>query len=100
MWACNCLRTKHFHVVQSARPHAYSLKSRYGKVRSYRVLGTIPVGYGPTGIAFSVDGRFAYVSNQDDKSVTVIDTTTQELIQAIPVQTNPHFLVLGPDRRI
>jgi len=40
------------------------------------------------------------VSNQDDKSVTVIDTTSQEVIQTIPVKTNPHFLVLGPDRRI
>jgi YVTN family beta-propeller protein len=50
------------------------------------------VGHGPTGIAFSVDGRFAYVSNQDDKSVAVVDTTTQEVIQTIPVKTNPHFL--------
>src|SRR5678815_4141091 len=33
MWAYNCLRTKHFHVAPSARPHAYSLKSQYGKVR-------------------------------------------------------------------
>src|SRR3954464_3614274 len=29
----NLLCTKHFHGVPSARPHAYSLKSRYGKVR-------------------------------------------------------------------
>src|SRR6266566_2911240 len=29
----NLLRTKHFHGVSSASPHAYSLKSRYGKVR-------------------------------------------------------------------
>src|SRR5688572_29975461 len=31
MRAYNCLRTKHFHGVLSASPHAYSLKSRYGK---------------------------------------------------------------------
>src|SRR5712691_9021940 len=44
MWACNCLRTKHFHVLPSARPHAYSLKSRYGKVRNavLRVVETGP----------------------------------------------------------
>ena len=36
---------------------------------TYRILGTIPVGKGPTGLTFSQDGRFAYVSNQGDKSV-------------------------------
>src|SRR2546421_4934749 len=35
MWIYNFLRTKHFHGVPSASPHAYSLKSRYGKVRCY-----------------------------------------------------------------
>ena len=31
---------------------------------AFRILGTIRVGKGPTGLAFSRDGRFAYVSNQ------------------------------------
>src|SRR4030095_15080061 len=30
--AYNLLRTKHFHGVPPASPHAYSLQSRYGKV--------------------------------------------------------------------
>src|SRR5207253_5862524 len=30
------MREKHFHGVSSASPHAYSLKSRYGKVSSER----------------------------------------------------------------
>src|SRR4029450_5474907 len=33
MWACKCLRTKHFHGVSSGNQHPYLLKSRYGKVR-------------------------------------------------------------------
>ena len=33
MWAYKSLSIKHFHGVSSASPHAYSLKSRYGKVR-------------------------------------------------------------------
>src|SRR5215468_8274706 len=32
--AYKCLRIKHFHGVSSAGPHTYSLKSRYGKVRT------------------------------------------------------------------
>src|SRR2546428_3760187 len=34
----NLLRTKHFHGVSSASPHAYSLKSRYGKVSDMRAV--------------------------------------------------------------
>jgi hypothetical protein len=30
--AYNFLRTKHFHGVSAASPHAYSLTSQYGKV--------------------------------------------------------------------
>jgi hypothetical protein len=38
MWAYNFLRTKHFHGVSSACPHAYSLTSRYGKVRNVLLI--------------------------------------------------------------
>jgi YVTN family beta-propeller protein len=40
------------------------------------------------------------VSNQGDKTVAVVDTATQVVLKRIPVGTNPHFLVLGPDGRI
>lgn len=65
----------------------------------YRILGTIPVSKGPMGIAFSKDGKLAYVSTQD-KFVNVIDTMSHRVIKRIPVGPNPHFLVLGPDGRI
>lgn len=65
----------------------------------YRILGTIPVGKGPMGIAFSRDGKFAYVSSKD-QMVNVIDTTAHQFIKQIPVGPNPHFLTLGPDGRI
>ena len=65
----------------------------------YRILGTIPVSKGPMGIAFSRDGKFAYVSTQD-KMVNVIDTAAHQVIKQIPVGPNPHFLILGPDGRI
>lgn len=66
---------------------------------NYRILGTIPVSNGPMGIAFSRDGRFAYISTKD-KMVNVVDTLSHQVIKQIPVGPNPHFLVLGPDGRI
>ena len=65
----------------------------------YRILGTIPVSKGPMGIAFSRNGKLAYVSTKD-KFVNVIDTMAHKVIKKIPVGPNPHFLVLGPDGRI
>lgn len=65
----------------------------------YRILGTIPIQGGPMGIAFSRDGKFAYVSSKD-KFVNVVDTMSHRVIKRIPVGPNPHFLVLGPNGRI
>jgi YVTN family beta-propeller protein len=48
------------------------------------------------GVAFSRDGHYGYVSNQD-KTVAVVDTTSHTVIKKIPVGSNPHFLILGPD---
>jgi len=36
---------------------------------------TFPVGAGPSGIAITPDGTFAYVTNAGSDSVSVIDTT-------------------------
>src|SRR5215217_6403986 len=36
MWACKCLRIKHFHEVSSGNQPPYLLKSRYGKVSPLR----------------------------------------------------------------
>ena len=53
---------------------------------AYRILGTIPTGEGPTGLTFSRDGRFAYVSHQGDKTVEVVDTATHKILKVIPVE--------------
>src|SRR5205085_2722584 len=43
------------------------------------LVATVPVGGSPQGIAVSpVDGRFIYVANADDSTVSVIDATTDQ----------------------
>ena len=65
---------------------------------SYRILGTVPIS-NAMGIAFSQDGRFAYVSSKD-KTVSVIDVSSHRVTKTIPVGANPHFLVVGPNGMI
>jgi len=44
---------------------------------------TIQVGAGPGGFAFSPDGRYAYVTNTGDNTVSVIDTTTDTVVATV-----------------
>jgi YVTN family beta-propeller protein len=67
-----------------------------------RVTATIPISAGPPQfIAFSPDGRRAYVSVWDDArtiaAVSVLDTTTNAVVETIPVQTRPFLSAVSPD---
>jgi YVTN family beta-propeller protein/VCBS repeat-containing protein len=47
-------------------------------------IDRILVGLSPSGVAFSPDGSFAYVTNYFSQSVSVIDTATHTVIDANP----------------
>ena len=52
---------------------------------SLTVIDEIPVGREPFGLAFSPDGRRAFVANAQSREVSVIDTARHRLIQNIAV---------------
>jgi YVTN family beta-propeller protein len=49
----------------------------------------ITVGTIPFGVAVTRDGSKVYVANEDDNTVSVIDTTKNTVIATIPVGSNP-----------
>ena len=55
-----------------------------------RKVAEIPVGGQPMSVAFSPDGRRAFVSNRLDDSVSVIDVATRKVVATIPVGDEPH----------
>ncbi len=59
-------------------------------------LGVLPTGAGAHAIAFSGDGRTAYVSNQTAGTVSVIDIATRAVTKAIGVGTRPNGMVFRP----
>ncbi|MGV0802362.1 hypothetical protein ABQF26_35650, partial [Mycolicibacterium elephantis] len=68
----------------------------------------IRVGIAPSALTFGSDGRL-YVANRGSNSVSVIDTTTNTVIdvnptapgvQAIPVGLGPNALASGPNGRL
>jgi len=61
------------------------------------VLAQIAVGAGPTHPIASADGTRVYVTNTDDDTVSVIDTTTWEVIEIFTDLPEPHDGELTPD---
>jgi YVTN family beta-propeller protein/VCBS repeat-containing protein len=65
----------------------------------------IAVGSNPTGLAASPDGKYLYVANRGDNSVSVIDASTRHVVTAIRVgtaftcgnQCGPYGLAITPD---
>ncbi len=63
------------------------------------VIAKLPVGLHPAHVALTPDGRFAYITNGGDDSVTVIDATARKFVATIPVGKFPHGLRFAPDGR-
>ena len=56
--------------------------------------GKIGVGRYPNWIATSADGRYVFVSNQLDNSVSAIDTRTKSVVATIPVGHEPKRILV------
>lgn len=58
-----------------------------------KVLGSIPVGHVPRGIAQSSDGSRLYVANAWSDTVSVIDTAKRQVVQTLPTGFEPSGVV-------
>jgi YVTN family beta-propeller protein len=54
-----------------------------------KLLGQVPTGGQPAWINFSLDGTMAYVSNTEEGTLSVIDTTSRKEVARIPVGPKP-----------
>src|SRR5690349_9511419 len=60
----------------------------------------IDVLHGPSGVAFSPDGKHAYVANEGADAVSVIVVATGIVSQTIKVGALPHDVRLSSDGRV
>jgi YVTN family beta-propeller protein len=61
------------------------------------VLATIPVGAFPQHAAWSADGRFAYITNNEGNSISVINGETFAVTATIPTGSSPTSFAVLPD---
>lgn len=66
---------------------------------SHAVVARIPVGKHPAHVVLTPDGRFAYVTNGGENTVSVVDTEARRVAATIPVGAYPHGIRIGPDGR-
>jgi YVTN family beta-propeller protein len=66
---------------------------------SNRVTASITVGSGPFGVAFTPDGRHAYVTDRNATAVSVIDTASHTVTATITVGVFPTSVAVSPDGR-
>lgn len=64
---------------------------------SNAVIAKVPVGPHPAHVVVSPDGRFAYITNGGDNTVSVVDTSARRVVATIPVGKFPHGLRISPD---
>jgi YVTN family beta-propeller protein len=64
---------------------------------SGNIIARVPVGQGPTHPMASLDGRWVYVTNTDDDSVSIIDTDSWVVVKTSHNIPEPHDGELTPD---
>jgi YVTN family beta-propeller protein len=64
-----------------------------------RLLRTVAVGLYPVHVAFGPGGRFAYVTNFQDASVSIVDVAQGKVVKTIQTPAGPHGLTASPDGR-
>jgi YVTN family beta-propeller protein len=57
-------------------------------------VANIPVGKEPNAIAFSGDGKYAYVSNRKSDNISIIDTKTHKEIKRLSLGKYPQRMVV------
>jgi YVTN family beta-propeller protein len=62
-----------------------------------KIAYTIKCLTSPEGLAFSPDGRRAYVTDRVDFSLNVIDTRTGGILKKVPLTDRPNWDVITPD---
>ena len=61
------------------------------------VVAKVPVGMHPAHVVVAPDGRYAYITNGGENTVSVVDISALRVVASIPVGASPHGIRISPN---
>ena len=102
------------YVVKGKAPHivvlgprsefAYTSNDNSGTISAIRLatgeVKVIPAGKRPQGQALSPDGRFVFITLEDDNAIAILDTAKNEIVGRISTGRSPNRVAVTPDGKL
>ena len=80
---------------------AYTSNDNSGTISAIRLatgdVKVIPAGKRPQGQALSPDGKFVYITLEDDNAIAILDTGKNEIVGRITTGRSPNRVAVTPD---
>jgi YVTN family beta-propeller protein len=94
-------KAPHIAVLGPNAEFAYTSNDNSGTISAIRLatgeVKVIPAGKRPQGQALSRDGRLDFITLEDDNTIAILDTTTNEIVGRIATGRSPNRVAVTPD---
>jgi YVTN family beta-propeller protein len=94
-------KAPHIVVLGPGSEFAYTSNDNSGTISAIRLatgdVKVIPAGKRPQGQALSPDGKFVYITLEDDNAIAILDTGKNEIVGRITTGRSPNRVAVTPD---
>ena len=94
-------KAPHIVVLGPGSGFAYTSNDNSGTISAIRLatgdVKVIPAGKRPQGQALSPDGKFVYITLEDDNAIAILDTGKNEIVGRISTGRSPNRVAVTPD---
>jgi len=97
-------KAPHIIVLGPRSEFAYTSNDNSGTISAIRLatgeVKVIPAGKRPQGQALSPDGKFVFITLEDDNAIAILDTTKNEIVGRIRTGRSPNRVAVTPDGKL
>src|SRR5579884_511587 len=97
-------KAPHIVVLGPGSEFAYTSNDNSGTISAIRLatgdVKVIPAGKRPQGQALSPDGKFDFITLEDDNTIAILDTAKNEIVGRIGTGRSPNRVAVTPDGKL
>lgn len=97
-------KAPHIVVLGPRSQYAYTSNDNSGTISAIRLatgdVKVIPAGKRPQGQALSPDGKFDFITLEDDNAIAILDTAKNEIVGRIITGRSPNRVAVTPDSKL